>query len=208
MTNETTYLENLLNNRKVVRNYKKTSLEDTNLKNISKFSIKIPTAGFSRGIEILNTFDVKKIKNVSRIFNEDNFIKDGKSPWISNSLALFFILLNEEAYHHRYSKNDKTNAVNSKDWDVPYWYVDAGAAMMNCILLIEEKELSSGFMGLHNIDRKKIHEEFKIPDTYQIIGMITAGVEDSNTDISKNKHNKKKLIHNEFFSRETNRFPQ
>ena len=201
MTNETTYLENLLNNRKVVRNYKKTSLEDTNLKNISKFSIKIPTAGFSRGIEILNTLDVKKIKNVSRIFNEDNFIKDGKSPWISNSLALFFILLNEEAYHHRYSKNDKTNAVNSKDWDVPYWYVDAGAAMMNCILLIEEKELSSGFMGLHNIDRKKIHEEFKIPDTYQIIGMITAGVEDSNTDISKNKHNKKKLIHNEFFSR-------
>ena len=201
MTNETTYLENLLNNRKVVRNYKKTSLEDTNLKNISKFSIKIPTAGFSRGIEILNTFDVKKIKNVSRIFNEDNFIKDGKSPWISNSLALFFILVNEEAYHHRYSKNDKTNAVNSKDWDVPYWYVDAGAAMMNCILLIEEKELSSGFMGLHNIDRKKIHEEFKIPDTYQIIGMITAGVEDSNTDNSKNKHNKKKLIHNEFFSR-------
>ena len=201
MTNETTYLENLLNNRKVVRSYKKTSLEDTKLKNISKFSIKIPTAGFSRGIEILNTFDVKKIKNVSRIFNEDNFIKDGKSPWISNSLALFFILLNEEAYHHRYSKNDKTNAVNSKDWDVPYWYVDAGAAMMNCILLIEEKELSSGFMGLHNIDRKKIHEEFKIPDTYQIIGMITAGVEDSNTDISKNKHNKKKLIHNEFFSR-------
>ena len=201
MTNETTYLENLLNNRKVVRNYKKTSLEDIKLKNISKFSIKIPTAGFSRGIEILNTFDVKKIKNVSKIFNEDNFIKDGKSPWISNSLALFFILLNEEAYHHRYSKNDKTNAVNSKDWDVPYWYVDAGAAMMNCILLIEEKELSSGFMGLHNIDRKKIHEEFKIPDTYQIIGMITAGVEDSNTDISKNKHNKKKLIHNEFFSR-------
>ena len=201
MTNETTYLENLLNNRKVVRNYKKTSLEDTNLKNISKFSIKIPTAGFSRGIEILNTFDVKKIKNVSKIFNEDNFIKDGKSPWISNSLALFFILLNEEAYHHRYSKNDKTNAVNSKDWDVPYWYVDAGAAMMNCILLIEEKELSSGFMGLHNIDRKKIHEEFIIPDTYQVIGMITAGVEDSNTDISKNKHNKKKLIHNEFFSR-------
>ena len=201
MTNETTYLENLLNNRKVVRNYKKTSLEDTKLKNISKFSIKIPTAGFSRGIEILNTFDVKKIKNVSKVFNEDNFIKDDKSPWISNSLALFFILLNEEAYHHRYSKNDKRNAVNSKDWDVPYWYVDAGAVMMNCILLIEEKELSSGFMGLHNIDRKKIHEEFNIPDTYQIIGMITAGVEDSNTDISKNKHNKKKLIHNEFFSR-------
>ena len=65
MTNETTYLENLLNNRKVVRNYKKTSLEDTNLKNISKFSIKIPTAGFSRGIEILQVTNKQNIKKYS-----------------------------------------------------------------------------------------------------------------------------------------------
>ena len=79
MTNETTYLENLLNNRKVVRNYKKTSLEDTKLKNISKFSIKIPTAGFSRGIEILNTFDVKKIKNV--------FLQHGTvAEWLGRAL--------------------------------------------------------------------------------------------------------------------------
>ena len=201
MTNETTYLENLLNKRKVVRNYKKTTLENINLKNISKYSIKIPTAGFSRGIEILNTFDANKIKNVSKIFNEEKFIKKGKTPWISNSLALFFILLNEAAYHNRYSKNDKKNAVNSKNWDVPYWYVDAGAAMMNCILLIEEQGLSSGFMGLHNVDRKKIHNEFKIPDTYQIIGMITAGVEDGITGKSKNKHTKRKLTHNELFNR-------
>ena len=41
MTNETTYLENLLNKRKVVRNYKKTTLKNINLKNISKYSIKM-----------------------------------------------------------------------------------------------------------------------------------------------------------------------
>ena len=84
---------------------------------------------------------------------------------------------------------------------MPYWYVDAGAAMMNCILLIEEQGLSSGFMGLHNVDRKKIHDEFKIPDTYQIIGMITAGVEDDIIGKSKNKHTKRKLTHNELFNR-------
>ena len=60
MTNETTFLENLLNNRKVVRSYKKTTLNTNSLKNISKYSIKIPTAGFSRGIEILDTFDINK----------------------------------------------------------------------------------------------------------------------------------------------------
>ena len=85
MTNETTFLENLLNNRKVVRSYKKTTLNTNSLKNISKYSIKIPTAGFSRGIEILDTFDINKIKTVSEIFNEKDYIKSGKSPWISNS---------------------------------------------------------------------------------------------------------------------------
>ncbi len=201
MTNETTYLENLLNNRKVVRSYQKAKVDKNSLEKIAKNSIKIPTAGFSRGIEILNTFDVAKIKIVSEIFNENIFKKDNQSPWISNSLALFFLMLNEDEYHKRYSSSDKKNAVNPKEWDVPYWYVDAGAALMNCLLLIEEQGFASGFMGLHNIDRKKVHDLFKIPNDYQIVGMITAGVEDSNVVSSKEKSIKKKLTHNEFFSK-------
>jgi len=201
MTNETTYLENLLNNRKVVRSYQKAKVDKNSLEKIAKNSIKIPTAGFSRGIEILNTFDVAKIKIVSEIFNENSFKKDKQSPWISNSLALFFLMLNEDEYHKRYSSSDKKNAINPKEWDVPYWYVDAGAALMNCLLLIEEQGFGSGFMGLHNIDRKKVHDLFKIPNDYQIVGMITAGVEDSNVVSSKEKSIKKKLTHNEFFSK-------
>ena len=201
MTNETTYLENLLNNRKVVRSYQKAKVDKNSLEKIAKNSIKIPTAGFSRGIEILNTFDVAKIKIVSEIFNENSFKKDNQSPWISNSLALFFLMLNEDEYHKRYSSSDKKNAVNPKEWDIPYWYVDAGAALMNCLLLIEEQGFGSGFMGLHNIDRKKVHDLFKIPNDYQIVGMITAGVEDSNVVSSKEKSIKKKLTHNEFFSK-------
>jgi nitroreductase len=201
MTNETTYLENLLNNRKVVRSYQKAKVDKNSLEKIAKNSIKIPTAGFSRGIEILNTFDVAKIKIVSEIFNENSFKKDNQSPWISNSLALFFLMLNEDEYHKRYSSSDKKNAVNPKEWDIPYWYVDAGAALMNCLLLIEEQGFASGFMGLHNIDRKKVHDLFKIPNDYQIVGMITAGVEDSNVVSSKEKSIKKKLTHNEFFSK-------
>tara|TARA_B100001093_G_scaffold515059_1_gene590511 strand:- start:729 stop:1334 length:606 start_codon:yes stop_codon:yes gene_type:complete len=201
MTNETTYLENLLNNRKVVRSYQKAKVDKNSLEKIAKNSIKIPTAGFSRGIEILNTFDVAKIKIVSEIFNENIFKKDNQSPWISNSIALFFLMLNEDEYHKRYSSSDKKNAINPKEWDVPYWYVDAGAALMNCLLLIEEQGFASGFMGLHNIDRKKVHDLFKIPNDYQIVGMITAGVEDSNVVSSKEKSIKKKLTHNEFFSK-------
>lgn len=202
MSEDFTYLENLISNRKVVRNYKKIEFDTEKLKNISKFSIKIPTAGFSRGIEILQVTNKLNIRNIAEHFNEQEYIKKGKPKWISNSICLFFILLDENAYHQRYESPDKIKSVSSKDWDIPYWYVDAGAAMMNCMLLIEEQGLKSGFMGLHNTDRSRIHKMLNIPNTYKIIGMITAGIEDNNKIDKKSKTKiKKKLVHYEQFNR-------
>ena len=51
MANEETYLQNLLANRKIVRNYIETTKEFPELKKVIDYAIKIPTAGFSRGIE-------------------------------------------------------------------------------------------------------------------------------------------------------------
>ena len=201
MNNPESYLETLLSNRKIVRNYKKVNYDKKTLNKISSYTIKIPTAGFSRGIEIIQVFNDDTIKDISNLFNEKKFIEQGKDPWISNSIALFFIVLNENAYHKRYSRNDKSKAVNSNDWDVPYWFIDAGAAMMNCMLLLEEKKLSSGFMGLHNTNRKSFHKLLNIPQDYLIVGMITAGVENEINMKSSGKIQKKKLIHNEKFSK-------
>tara|TARA_B100000965_G_scaffold285035_1_gene242972 strand:+ start:2167 stop:2772 length:606 start_codon:yes stop_codon:yes gene_type:complete len=201
MSNTETYLESLLSSRKIVRNYKKVNFDKNSLDKISNYIIKIPTAGFSRGIEVVQVFNKNTIEDISNLLNEKKFTEQGKSPWISHSVALFFIVLNENAYHERYSKGDKEKAVNSNDWDVPYWFIDAGAAMMNCMLLLEEKKLSSGFMGLHNTNRKSFHKLLNIPQDYLIIGMITAGVENKTNMKSPDKIQKKKLIHNEKFSK-------
>ena len=191
----------LLKQRKVVRNYIDIECSIDPLLEIPKNAIKIPTAGFSRGIEILISTESKNILEVSKIFGEIEFVSNGLNPWISKSKALYFILVNEEAYHQRYEMKDKANAINSKNWDVPYWYLDAGAAMMNCMLLIEESDFSSGFMGLHNIKRDLIHELFKIPLNYKIAGLVTAGISDNKNQDIINKKNKKKLTHYEFFSK-------
>ena len=201
MNNDLSHLEELLSNRKIVRSYKKVNFDTEPLKNIASYSIKIPTAGFSRGIEIIQVFNTETIDKISNLFHERKYIEEGKDPWISNSVALFFILLNEDAYHQRYSKSDKAKAVNSKDWDVPYWFVDAGASMMNCMLLIEEKGLSSGFMGLHNTDRKEVNKLLNIPENYLVIGLITAGVQNESIITKSKEIKRKKLIHNEKFSK-------
>ena len=197
-----TYLEQLLLNRKVVRNYKKINNFDTSkLDNIAKYSIKIPTAGFSRGVEILQVNSIETIKKIASIFNEDIYLKKNYLPWISNSVSLFFIFVDEDSYHSRYSLSDKNKSVNSNDWDIPYWYVDSGSAIMNCMLLIEEQELKSGFMGLHSIQRSEVHKLLKIPNKYTIIGFVTAGVENENNALSRKHLKKKKLTHYEKYSK-------
>ena len=93
-------------------------------------------------------------------------------------------MINEKAYHNRYSEKDK-NSTQSSDWIVPYWYVDAGAAMMNCMLLIEEIGLKSGFLGSHNMKSAEIKSLMKIPESYQLLGFVTAGIEGKASSIKR-----------------------
>ncbi len=200
MANEETYLQNLLANRKIVRNYIETTKEYSELQKVIDYAIKIPTAGFSRGIEFLHISKKENINKLAKLANEESYVQKGFNKWISNSLSLYLILINEKAYHDRYSEKDKKNSTQSYEWIVPYWYVDAGAAMMNCMLLIEEIGLKSGFLGSHNMKSKEIKSLMKIPESYQLLGFVTAGIEGKASSIKKNVP-KKKITHYEYFNK-------
>ena len=201
MRNENNHLKELLLNRRVVRNYLETNEEFPNLSDIPKLTIKIPTAGFSRGIEIISVENKKNIKKLAIYANEESYLKKGYGKWLSNSKAIFLILINEQAYHERYRELDKQNQTSSSNWSVPYWYVDAGAAMMNCMLLVEETGLKSGFLGSHNMEIQKIKSLLVIPEDIEILGFVTAGVEGDSANLKKENLNKKKLLHKEKYAK-------
>ena len=200
MNNEETYLQNLLTNRRIVRNYIQSDEEYLELSKVADYAIKIPTAGFARGIEIVHVSNKENIMELAKLSNEESYVEKGFDKWISKSLSIYILLVNEKAYHERYAQMDKDSSTNSSSWDTPYWYVDAGAAMMNCMLLIEEIGLKSGFLGSHNMKIDNIKSLISIPENYKILGFITAGVEEKTTNIKK-KMTKKKLNHNEYFSK-------
>ncbi len=200
MNNEETYLQNLLTNRRIVRNYIHSDEEYSDLNKVADYAIKIPTAGFARGIEIVHVSKKENILELAKLSNEETYVEKGFDKWISKSLSIYILLVNETAYHERYAQMDKESSTNSSSWDTPYWYVDAGAAMMNCMLLIEEIGLKSGFIGSHNMKINDIKSLISIPENYKILGFITAGIEEKATSIKKNVP-KKKLTHNEYFNK-------
>jgi len=200
MDNEETYLQSLISKRKIVRNYVESKKNYPELKTIAKYAIKIPTAGFSRGIEIIHVSEKQNIELLAKYSNEDIYVEKGYEKWISKSVSLFLIIINVDAYHKRYNEIDKITSKKSTDWETPYWYVDAGAAMMNCMLLIEEAGLRSGFLGSHNMSNDKIKKHLSIPDEYLLLGFITAGVENESKNNTKTRK-KRKIVHNEYFSK-------
>ena len=200
MDNEETYLQSLISKRKIVRNCVGSKKNYPELKTIGKYAIKIPTAGFSRGIEIIHVSEKQNIELLAKYSNEDIYVEKGYEKWISKSVSLFLIIINVDAYHKRYNEIDKITSKKSTDWETPYWYVDAGAAMMNCMLLIEEAGLRSGFLGSHNMSNDKIKKHLSIPDEYLLLGFITAGVENESKNNTKTRK-KRKIVHNEYFSK-------
>ena len=143
----------LVKKRIVVREFRqpRTGKFDLDIKEIASNGVRIPTAGFSRGIEVLTILDHDNIKKIAVITNEKKYTSKGLDPWISWAEGIIIILINKNAYIERYGKEDKNSSLNIDNWHMPYWYIDAGAALMNILLGAEDKELGSGFLGGHNI---------------------------------------------------------
>ena len=201
MEEETNNFSSLVKKRIVVREFKKprTGKFDLDIKKIAHNGIRIPTAGFSRGIEVLTILDVNNINKISVVTNEKKFTDKGLEPWISWSEGIIIILINKNAYIERYSKEDKNSSLNIRNWHIPYWYIDAGAALMNILLGAEEKGLGSGFLGGHNIDLDGLKSEFNIPKEVEVLGLVPIGVR-KNKDKKKTAE-KKKLIHTEIYGK-------
>ncbi|RZP25315.1 MAG: hypothetical protein EVA28_01800 [Candidatus Actinomarinales bacterium] len=201
MEEEANNFSSLVKKRIVVREFKepRTGKFDLDIKEIAHNGIRIPTAGFSRGIEVLTILDGNNINKISVVTNEKKFTDKGLEPWISWSEGIIIILINKNAYIERYSKEDKNSSLNIRSWHIPYWYIDAGAALMNILLGAEEKGLGSGFLGGHNIDLDGLKSQFNIPKEVEVLGLVPIGVR-KNKDKKKTAE-KKKLIHTEIYGK-------
>ena len=82
----------------------------------------------------------------------------------------------EADYHERYRKPDKlTDAGEEIDWPVPFWMVDAGAALMLILLAAIDEGLAAGVAGVPADDVPRMKELLGIPDEITIVAYVTVG---------------------------------
>ncbi len=158
----------------MVRNYKDDSIDPEILTRVAAAALRAPSAGNSQGVSVVVVTDKQRRQEIADLATEATYVAAGFDPWISRAPAHIVISISEQIYHDRYREPDKLDDRGEEiPWPVPYWWVDAGAAMMAVLLAAVDEGLAAGFLGVHSIpDLRKLLE---IPGEFSPLGVITVG---------------------------------
>ena len=166
----------VLRRRKAVRNYVEEPVPRETLERIVARGRRIPSGGFSQGLRLVVVTDRETRSKIAELSHEDEYVAMGFDLWISRAPAHIVIGTREEDYHERYRQPDKLQDDGSEiHWPVPYWHVDAGAAMMLLMLAADDEGRAAGVFGV--LDWKPIWELLGIPDDVLPVAVVTVGKE-------------------------------
>ncbi len=163
----------VLSKRRMVRNYSDTAVDDDALDRIADAAFRAPSAGNSQALGVVIVTDEPKRRAIAALADEPAYVAAGFDPWISKAPAHIVISVSEKTYHDRYREPDKLGPEGEIDWPIPYWWIDAGAAMMAVLLATVDAGLAAGFLGVHSVPDLGVLLD--LPDDHVPIGVITIG---------------------------------
>ncbi len=170
--------EALLKKRRMTRSFLDERISDEVLGKVVRAALQGPSAGFAQGVEFVV---------VKTPLAREHFWSCVTTPgWLDSSnnhkgldyaQAVIVVLANKQRYIRRYQTKDKSYSGwdSEESWPTPYWYVDAGAAVMLALLSAANCGLGALFFS---IDRgfSQLRSFFEIPEELLFVGAIAIGV--------------------------------
>jgi nitroreductase len=166
----------VLRHRKMVRNYTDDPVPTESIERIVAAGRKAPSGGFSQGVRFVVVTELETRRRIAELADEPHYVGLGFDPWISRAPVHIVVVMREDDYHDRYTEPDKLEDGKEIEWRVPWWWVDAGKAMMLLLLAAIDEGLGAGLFGLfppENNDR--LREELGIPEDFEVVGVVTVG---------------------------------
>lgn len=164
----------MIRKRRMVRNYGPDPVSRDVLERIVDAGLKAPSAGFSQGLGFVVVTDPEMRQAIAIVAEEEEYVAAGFDPWVSRAPAHVVITVSEKVYRDRYSEPDKLGPDGEPiEWPVPYWWVDAGAALMGVLLAAVDEGLAAGFLGVHSVP--DLGALLGVPPHHTPIGVVTLG---------------------------------
>jgi nitroreductase len=163
----------ILERRRMVRHYTGEPVPRETLERIAQTVRRAPSGGYSQGQRLVAVDDPDVRARIAALIEEP----EETEPWISSAPALIIVCCREGDYHERYNRPDKLAATGGTEleWPAPYWFVDAGAAMMLVLLAAIDEGLAAGVFGV-TVDKMAAFKQLlAIPEDVSVVAAITIG---------------------------------
>jgi FMN reductase [NAD(P)H] len=161
----------------MVRHYDPDPIPRETIERIVRTVRHAPSGGYSQGQRLVVVTEPETRAALGRMFDEDEWLAEGLEPWISQAPVHVIVCTREQDYHDRYTKPDKLAATGGVEveWPAPYWFVDAGAAMMLLLLAAIDEGLAAGVYGVPVPDMESFKQLLGIPDDVAVVAGVTIG---------------------------------
>lgn len=161
----------------MVRHYRPEPVPREVVERIVSTVRRAPSAGYSQGQRLLVVTEPRGRAEIARIMSDAGWTTpEDREPWLESAPVHVLVCTREDDYHDRYTSPDKLVEGEEIDWPVPFWYVDAGAALMLLLLAAIDEGLAAGLSGMEGGAAAAIRETFGIPADLTVVALVTIGV--------------------------------
>jgi FMN reductase [NAD(P)H] len=166
----------LLPRRRMVRHYGPARVPLGTVRRIVETVRRAPSAGYSQGQRLLVVTEHAGRAEIARILEDAGWTgPDDREPWLESAPVHVLVCTREGDYHERYRRPDKLQDGEELDWPVPYWFVDAGAALMLLLLAAIDEGLAAGVSGVPKDAASALRSTFGIPGDVELVALVTIG---------------------------------
>lgn len=160
--------------RRMVRAFEPTPIPWEVVERLVKLAQHAPSAGFSQGFSVVAITDPETRTRVAELAGETWYTRVGHAPFLSTAPVQLVLCARTASYEERYREPDKARPAGwAQRWAVPFWHVDAGAALMLLLLGAVDAGLGAAFVGLHDPDA--LRPLLGIPEDVEPLGVMLLG---------------------------------
>ena len=167
----------LLTHRRMVRHYAPDPVSRETIERIVRTVRRAPSGGFSQGQRIVVVTDQGMRSKIADLLHEAEWLEQGREPWLSVAPVHVVVCTREQDYHDRYNEPDKLALTGGVEieWPAPFWFVDAGAAMMVLLLAAIDEGLAAAVYGVTVPEMPAFKSLLGIPDEVAVVAGVTIG---------------------------------
>lgn len=136
-----------------------------------------PSAGNAQGVDLLVLAGPAEVGAYWDVTLPESRRAGFRWPGLVTAPALVLVITDPDAYVDRYSEADKAATglgEGTGAWPVPYWWVDAGAAVEHLLLGAVDAGLGACLFGVFEHEAA-VRSAFGVPDDRRIVGTIALG---------------------------------